>query len=67
MTIDAVAKSALNLAESQTPVPFSDFYPLISTHFASHWQQLWNTETNKKLNSWQPKVNISKSFRLDES
>jgi hypothetical protein len=64
MTIDAVAKAALNLAESQTPVPFSDFYPLINTHIASHRQQLWNAETNNKINSSQPQVNISKSFRL---
>ena len=48
MTIDAVAKMALNLAESQTPVPFTGFYPLMSTHIASLWQQLWNAKTNNK-------------------
>ena len=35
MTIDAVAKVALNLAESQTPVPFTGFYPLMSTHIGN--------------------------------
>ena len=48
MTIDAVAKVALNLAESQTPVPFTGFYPLMSTHIASLWQRLWNAKTNNK-------------------
>jgi hypothetical protein len=64
VSVDAAAKVALNLAESQTPVPFSDFYPLINTHSASQWQQLWNAETNNKLHSFEPKVNISKSFQL---
>jgi ribonuclease HI len=64
VSVDAAAKAALNLAESQIPVPFSDFYPLINTHIASHWQRLWNAETNNKLHSFEPKVNISKSFQL---
>ena len=54
MTIDAVAKVALNLAESQTPVPFTGFYPLMSTHIASLWQRLWNAKTNNKRISSHP-------------
>ena len=64
VAVDAAAKAALNLAESQTPVPFSDFYPLINTHIASHWQRLWNANTNNKLYSIEPRVNISKPYQL---
>ena len=64
VSVDAAAKAGLNLAESQTPVPFSDFYPLINTHIFSHWQQLWNAETNNKLHGIEPTVNSSKSFML---
>jgi len=64
VSVDAAAKAALNLAESQTPVPFSDFYPLINTHITSHWQRLWNANTNNKLHSIEPKVNISKPYQL---
>ena len=56
MSVDAAAKAALSLTESQTPVPYSDFYPLINTHIASHWQRLWNAETNNKLHSFEPMV-----------
>ncbi len=54
MTIDAVAKVAPNLAESQTPVPFRGFYPLMSIHIASLWQRLWNAKTNSKRISSHP-------------
>ena len=54
MTIDAVVKVALNLAESQTPVPFTGFCPLMSTHIASLWQRLWNAKTNNKRISSHP-------------
>ena len=64
VAVDSAAKAALNLAESQTPVPFSDFYPLINTHIASHWQRLWNANTNNKLYSIEPRVNISKPYQL---
>jgi hypothetical protein len=61
---DVAAKTALNLAESQTPVPFSDFYPLITTYIASYWQRLWSLETNNKLNHIEPIVNCKKSYKL---
>ena len=32
VSVDAAAKAPLHLAESQTPVPFSDFYPIMNTH-----------------------------------
>ena len=56
VSVDAAAKAALSLTESQTPVPYSDFYPLINTHIASHWQRLWNAETNNKLHGFEPMV-----------
>ena len=64
VAVDTAEKAALNLAESQTPVSFSDFYPLINTHIASHWQRLWNANTNNKLYSIEPRVNISKPYQL---
>ena len=56
---DAAAKAALNLAESQIPVPFSDFYPLNSC-----WQRLWNMQTNNKLHGIEPTVKYAKSYKL---
>jgi kelch-like protein 2/3 len=64
VSADAAAKAALNLPESQIPVPYSDFYPLINNYIYSRWQRLWNAETNNKLHSFEPKVNISKSYQL---
>jgi hypothetical protein len=49
VSINAAAKSAVNLAESQTPVPFSDVCPLINAPIASHWQSLLKAAANNEL------------------
>jgi hypothetical protein len=69
VSVDAAAQAALNLAESQTPVPFSDFYPLINTHVASHLQRLCNAETNNMLHNFEPKVilPVTSQRRFDQS
>jgi hypothetical protein len=51
-----------NLAESQTPVQFSEFYPVMNTRITSHWQRLLNIETYSKLLSFEPMVKSSESF-----
>jgi ribonuclease HI len=64
VSADAAAKAALNLPESQTPVPYSDFYPLIHKYISSSWQQLWNAETSNKLHNVEPTVKGSKTYHL---
>ena len=64
VSADAAAKAALNLAESQTPVPYSDFYPLVHNYIFSKWQRLWNAETSNKLHSIEPTVKVTKTYHL---
>jgi len=64
VSADAAAKAALNLPESQIPVPYSDFYPLINNHICSSWQQQWNAETNNKLHSIEQDVKGAKTYHL---
>jgi len=64
VSADAAAKAALNLPESQIPVAYSDFYPLINNHICSSWQQQWNTETNNKLHSIEQDVKGAKTYHL---
>ena len=64
VSADAAAKAALNLVESQTPVPYSGFYPLVHNYIFSNWQQLWNAEANNKLRIVEPSVKGSKPFHL---
>ena len=61
---DAAAKAALNLVESQTPVPYSDFYPLVHNYISLNWQQLWNAEANNKLHNVEPTVKGAKPYHL---
>ncbi len=70
VSADAGAKAALNLPESHTPVPYSDYYLLINNHIFTYWQQLWNSESSNKLYNIQPKVKGTKTYHLsrrDES
>ena len=62
--VDAAAKAALCLPEGGTPVPCSDFYPVINAHIQSRWQQSWNTEINNKLHKIQPVLRQSKPYHL---
>jgi kelch-like protein 2/3 len=64
ISADAAAKAALNLSESQSPVPFSDFYPLINTYISSYWQRLWSAEANNKLHNIEPTIKSTKCYRL---
>jgi hypothetical protein len=54
---DATAKAALNLKMSLSPVPYSDFKPLVSAYVNSLWQKCWDGETNnKKLHHLNPVI-----------
>lgn len=57
--VDIAAKSALTLNVSSTSVPFSDFKPLITTFLHNRWQNIWDSETNNKLHTIQPKIGFS--------
>ena len=61
---DAAAKAALSLPETDLPVPYSDLYPCVSVHIARRWQQSWDTETNNKLHSIEPKLKLPKPYNL---
>jgi hypothetical protein len=66
---DATAKAALNLKMSLSPVPYSDFKPLVSAYVNSLWQKCWDGETNNKLHRLQPvigKYRHGKLTRRDE-
>ena len=64
VSADAAAKAALNLPVSQTPVPHSDFYPLINDYISTSWQRLWSSETCNKLRNIDPDVKVTKTYRL---
>jgi kelch-like protein 2/3 len=53
---DATAKAALSLRVSKSPVPYSDFKPLVCAYVNSVWQKCWDGETNNKLHRLQPVI-----------
>jgi hypothetical protein len=55
-------KGGRQLSRISNSRPFSDFYPLINTHIALHWQRLWNAETNNKLHSFRTNSEHFKSY-----
>jgi ribonuclease HI len=61
---DAAAKASLALPVTSSTVPHSDYKSLIRVHVLKKWQQAWNLETNNKLHSIQPMVNITHAYRL---
>jgi kelch-like protein 2/3 len=66
---DATAKAALSLRVSESPVPYSDFKPLIGAYVDSVWQKCWDGETNNKLHRLQPVIGncrLGKLTRRDE-
>jgi ribonuclease HI len=66
---DATAKAALNLRVAKSPVPYSDFKPLVCAYVNSVWQKCWDGETNNKLHRLQPVIGTyrqGKHTRRDE-
>lgn len=61
---DATAKAALSLQMSMSPVPYSDFKPLVCTYVNSVWQKRWDGETNNKLHRLQPVVGTYRHGKL---
>jgi len=59
---DSAAKAAL-LLESLT-VPHSDYKSLIRIQALRQWQLRWNSETENKLYSIEPRVNVINMLRL---
>jgi hypothetical protein len=59
-----VATLKLPVPETQIPVPFFDFNPLINNHIYFCRQQLCNTETYNKLHGVEPMVKSSKPSHL---
>jgi hypothetical protein len=53
---DATAKAALSLRVSVSPVPYSDFKPLVCAYVNSLWQKRWDEEINNKLHRLQPVI-----------
>jgi hypothetical protein len=50
------AADATDLKMSLSPVPYSDFKPLVSAYVNSLWQKCWDGETNNKLHRLQPVI-----------
>jgi len=61
---DSAAKDALLLPVSNLTVPHSDYKSLIRLHALRQWQLRWNCETENKLHSIEPRVNVMNMFRL---
>ncbi len=62
--VDAVAKAALSLKMSLSPVPYSDFKPLAGAYVNLLWQKSWDLQTNKKLHRLQPVIGQFKHGKL---
>jgi len=54
----------LLLSVSSLTVPHSDYQSLIRLQALRQWQLPWNCETENKLHSIQPRVNVINIFRL---
>jgi len=61
---DSVAIDALLLPVSSLTVPHSDYISLIRLQALRQWQIHWNCETENKLHTIEPKVNVINIFRL---
>ena len=56
---DVAAKTALNTAPDNIPVPHTDFWQQVDDYYKSKWQTLWDSQTNNKLYSIKPKIGIT--------
>jgi len=65
---DSAAKDALLLPVSNLTVPLSDYKSLICLQALRQWQLHWNCETENKLHSIEPRVNVINKYSvcLDE-
>jgi len=61
---DSAAKDALLLPVSSLTVPHCDYKSLISLQALRQWQLRWNCETENKLHSIEPRVNVINMFHL---
>jgi len=61
---DSDAKDALLLPVSSLTVPHLDYKSLIRLQALRQWQLRWNCETENKLHSTEPRVNVINTFRL---
>jgi len=61
---DSAAKDALLLPVSNLTVPHSDYKSLIRLQALRQWQLRWNCETENKLHSIEPRVNVNNMLRL---
>jgi len=61
---DSAAKDALLLPMSSLTVPHSDYKSLMRLQAIRQWQINRNCETENKLHSIEPKVNVINIFRL---
>jgi len=61
---DSAAKALLLLPVPSLTVPHSDYKSLIRIQALRQWQLRWNSETENKLHSIEPKVNIINMLRL---
>jgi len=55
---------ALLLPVSSLTVPHSDYKSLIRLQALRQWELRWNYETDNKLHSFEPKINVINMFRL---
>jgi len=61
---DSAAKDALLLPLSNLTIPHSDYKSLIRLQAIRQWQLRWTCETENKLHSIEPRVNVINIFRL---
>jgi len=64
LAADSAAKDALLLPVSSLTVPHSDYKSLIRIQALRQWQLRWNSETENKLHSIEPRVNVINMLRL---
>ena len=60
--VDGAAKAALNLPASATPVPWSDFKPIVNSFIVSKWQQSWDQEVNNKLHRIVSRISVKEKI-----
>jgi len=61
---DSAAKAALLLPGFSLTVPHSEYKSFIRIPALRQWQLRWNSETENKLHSIEPRVNIINMLRL---
>jgi len=64
LVADSAAKAVLLLPVSTLTVPHSDYISLIRIQALRQWQLRWNSETENKLHSIEPRVNGINMLRL---